>query len=350
MSGPVDVRRIGLDPRDMTGRVLGFPRQLRDAWALATDGPDLLGASRPRRIWVVGMGGSAIGGDFLRSFAEAQGRVAVDVVRGYELPGAAADDAFGLFVSYSGNTEETLTAWDEAERRGLPRAAITSGGALLERARAAGVPVLVIPGGSPPRSALGWTSVPLFRALSRAGLLDVSEKELGAAASACEEVVATWGPEGPEEPRLTAWAAEAARGLPVIYAAERPHRATATRWVGQLHENAKTLSHAALLPEQNHNEIVAWERPGAGVAAAVVALLDDPAVHPRVRRRLDLLAQRVAEAGRPVTRFAARGAGLLGRLYSLALLGDLASLHVAAAAGVDPTPVEGIDRLKRDLA
>jgi glucose/mannose-6-phosphate isomerase len=120
--------------------------------------------------------------------------------------------------------------------------------------------------------------------------------------------------------------------------------------VGQLHENAKTLSHAALLPEQNHNEIVAWERPGAGVAAAVVALLDDPAVHPRVRRRLDLLAQRVVEAGRPVTRFGARGTGLLGRLYSLALLGDLASLHVAAAAGVDPTPVEGIDRLKRDLA
>ena len=344
------MRRIGRDPQDMTARVLAFATQLRDAWTLASDGPDLLGGTRPRRVWVVGMGGSAIGGDFLRSFAETEGSVAVDVVRGYELPGAADDSGFAFFVSYSGNTEETLTAWDEADRRRLPRAAITSGGALLERARASGVPALVIPGGSPPRAALGWTSVPLFRALSRGGLLHASESELSAAASACDELVAAFGPDGSEEALLVRWATQAARGLPVIYAADRPHRATATRWVGQLHENAKTLSHAALFPEQNHNEIVAWERSGAGVAAAVVAILDDPLVHPRVRRRLDLVAERVTEAGRSVTRFSPRGTGLLARLYSLALLGDLASLHVAAAAGVDPTPVAGIDRLKRELA
>lgn len=349
MSPPVALRRIGQDPQDMTGRVLAFPRQLREAWALAADGPDLLGGAQPAHVWVVGMGGSAIGGDFLRSFAEAEGRVAVDVVRGYELPRAVGPHGFVFFVSYSGNTEETLACWEEATRRALPRAAITSGGALLESARAARAPALVIPGGSPPRAALGWTSVPLFRALSRGGVLELSAKDLDAAASACDEIVATWGPDGPQEPTLLRWADEAARGLPVVYAAERPHRATATRWVGQLHENAKTLSHAAWFPEQNHNEIVAWERSGAGTSAAVVALLDDPAVHPRVRHRLDLVARRVEETGRRVTRFAPRGEGLLGRLYSLALLGDLASLHVAAAHGVDPTPVASIDRLKREL-
>jgi glucose/mannose-6-phosphate isomerase len=86
------------------------------------------------------------------------------------------------------------------------------------------------------------------------------------------------------------------------------------------------------------------------VALAEVALLDDPAVHARVRRRLDLVAAQVEAAGGRVTRFAPCGQGLLARLYSLALLGDLASLHVAAARGVDPTPVAPIDRLKRELA
>jgi glucose/mannose-6-phosphate isomerase len=276
--------------------------------------------------------------------------VPVDVLRGYQLPACAGAQDLAFFVSYSGNTEETLSAWEDASRRNIPRAVVASGGALLDRAADAGVPLLRIPAGSPPRAALGWTSLPVFRALGRLGAFALPEEEVLSAAAACEEILSSHGPGGPQERILAAWGEAAALRLPVIYAADRPHRATATRWVGQLNENAKTLAHAATLPEQNHNEIVAWgAKPGPGAALAEVVLLDDAVVPERVRRRLDLVASQVESVGGRVTRFAPAGQGLLARLYSLALLGDLASLHVAAARGVDPTPVEAIDRLKSEL-
>jgi glucose/mannose-6-phosphate isomerase len=265
------------------------------------------------------------------------------------MPASAGPEDLAYFVSYSGNTEETLAAWDDAAHRGMPRAVVSSGGELLDRAGAARVASLRIPGGSPPRAALGWTSVPVFRSLARLGAFVLEERELAEAADSCEEMLRRFGPGGPREAELAAWADGAARGLPVIYAADRPHRPTATRWVGQMNENAKVLAHAATLPEQNHNEIVAWGEPGEGVRLAEVCVLDDAAVHPRVRLRLELVAAGVAAAGARVARFAPEGNGLLARLYSLAVLGDLASLHVAAARGVDPTPVAPIDRLKRAL-
>lgn len=347
---PAETVRIGNDPSDMTGRVLALPAQLREAWRLAAAGPSLLPPTAPNRCWVVGMGGSAIGGEFVRAVAESAGRVPVDVVRGYEMPAPAGPEGFAFFVSYSGNTEETLSAWDEAARRGVPRAAVTSGGALAERARADGVPMLAIPGGSPPRAALGWTCVPVLHALGAAGLLPVDGAALEEAARAVEATLERFGPGGPQAAAAVAWADRAAHAWPVVYAAERPHGATARRWTGQLNENGKTLAHAALLPEQNHNEIVPWERDAVATRAAEVAILDDPSVHPRVRRRLDLVADACARRGRPAVRFPAAGSGLLARLFSLAALGDLVSLYVAAAAGEDPTPVAAIDRLKSELA
>lgn len=347
---PVETVRIGNDPSDMTGRVLALPAQMREAWRLAAGGPPLVPRTAPLRCWVVGMGGSAIGGEFVRAMAESAGRIPVDVVRGYEMPASAGPDGLAFFVSYSGNTEETLSAWDEAARKGVPRAAVTSGGALAERARADRVPLLEIPGGSPPRAALGWTCVPVMHALGTAGLLPVDGVALEEAARAAEHALERFGPNGKDSRTAAAWAERAAHGWPVIYAAERPHGATARRWTGQMNENGKTLAHAALLPEQNHNEIVPWERDSGATRVAEVAILDDPAVHVRVRRRLDLVAEACARAGRPAVRFPAGGTGLLARLFSLAALGDLTSLYVAAAAGEDPTPVPAIDRLKAELA
>jgi len=341
--------RIGNDPSDMTGRVRAFPSQLRRAWDLAEGGPDLIRDAEPERIYVIGMGGSAIGGDFLRAFAEREGDVSVEVVRGYELPRAANELSFAFFVSYSGGTEETLACWGEAARRRIPRACVTSGGELERRATADGVPVLKIPPGSPPRAALGWTSVPLLHALGRAGMVPVGPDSIEEAAAACEEVLADSGPEAGQSP-LRAWAEGAVGHLPVIYAADSPHRVSAMRWACQINENGKALAHVALFPEQNHNEIVGWEASSPLQASARVAILDDPADHPRTRRRLDLVGEGLTAAGVPVARFAPRGTGLLARLYSYSIQGDLVSLYLAAGADVDPTPVASIDRLKAALA
>jgi glucose/mannose-6-phosphate isomerase len=341
-------RAVTNDPGGMMKRIAAFPEQLRGAFELAERGPDLLAGSRPERIFVVGMGGSAIGGDFLRSWAEESCPTPVEVVRGYELPASCSSASFAFFVSYSGNTEETLSCFEEALARRVVCACVTSGGRLAERARERGVPVLRIPGGSPPRAALGWTSVPLFHALAGAGLARFGAEDLEAAARACEEALAAFAP-GVQGNALLAWAESAAKGFPVIYAPARPYAACAVRWACQLNENGKTLAHVALFPEQNHNEIVGWEAPSPLHALARVAFLTGEGVHPRVRKRMELVAKAVEAAGARATWFEARGGSAVARLYSFATMGDLASVFTAQAKRVDPTPVASIDRLKTEL-
>lgn len=334
----------------MMQRVVSFPDQLRAAFDAARKGPDLLGGVRAGRILVVGMGGSAIGGDFLGAFAAERSTFSLAVVRGYELPESARRDTFAFFVSYSGNTEETLACWEQAERWAIPRACITSGGELAARAEGAGIPVLLLPPGLPPRAALGWTSLPMFWALARRGMLQLEPPEVEEAAGAVSEAITEAGPRADTRNPLRVWAETAACRLPFVYAPAHPFGCVGVRWVSQLNENGKTLAHLALFPEHNHNEVVGLEVASPVHELLHVALLRGDGIHPRVQRRLDLVSDLVQSVGGRVAWFAAKGKGLLARLYSLAILGDLASVYLAGALGVDPTPVANIDRLKKALA
>jgi glucose/mannose-6-phosphate isomerase len=134
----------------------------------------------------------------------------------------------------------------------------------------------------------------------------------------------------------------------VVHGAE-PTAASARRWRTQLNENAKVPAFWSELPEANHNEICAWER-GPAVAPLCAVFLEDPDQHPRVHRRIELTAAEVERAGAPVVRIRARGDTRLERVLSLVLLGDLVSVYLAVLDGVDPTPVEPIERFKVALA
>jgi glucose/mannose-6-phosphate isomerase len=168
------------------------------------------------------------------------------------------------------------------------------------------------------------------------------------AAAACEDVLAAHGPDAPEDP-LREWAESCADGLAVVYAPSSPYAPCAVRWQNQINENAKALAHVALFPEQNHNEIVGWETGSEAARLARVALLAVEAAPPRVRRRMEIVEERLRNSGVATARFEPRGRGLLARLLSLAVMGDLASLFLAAVRGVDPTPVASIERLKAAL-
>jgi glucose/mannose-6-phosphate isomerase len=296
------------------------------------------------------MGGSAIGGDFVRQIARGRSTAAVDVVRDDHLPRVDPGDSFVFFVSYSGDTEETLTCWDAAGREGLRRAAITSGGELGRRARAESVPCLEIPGGSPPRAALGWTAVPLLVSLERGGIVDISDGEWLEMFDACATVVERGRSSTPESRALDAWARATSGRIAFVYAAADPTGPAALRWACQINENAKALAHFALFPEQNHNEIVGWEHAASLADRISVAVLEDEGASPRTRQRMTLVADQIESTGVPVFRFRPVGTALLARIFSLAQLGDLASLALARERGVDPTPVASIDRLKMALS
>jgi glucose/mannose-6-phosphate isomerase len=332
----------------MLGRILSFPQQMREARALAERGPELVPAGSFKRLFICGMGGSAIGGDFLRQIASERCSVTVETVRGYRLPRTAFQEALLVFVSYSGNTEETLSLWEEASRPSLPRSAITSGGKLRQAAQAANVPCLEIPGGSPPRAALAWTCIPLIIALARAKWIEVGEKEWEEAIVACENVVRKFAPGGDQHSVLEEWARKTHGRIAFVYAAGDPTAPVARRWVSQINENGKSLAHAALFPEHNHNEIVGWETDSWANCVSI-AFLDDSSAPAPVRRRLDLVHQDLSKRV-PAFRFEAMGKTAMARLFSLSVLGDLASVALAQVAGIDPTPVASIDRLKNALA
>ncbi len=333
----------------MYALALGFPDQCRAALGIATAAPMTLDPAGIRQVVLTGLGGSAAGGDFVRALYDAQGTVPFIVNRDYTLPEYAGRDTLVFATSYSGNTEETLSAYADARRREARIVVVTSGGELALRARADGVPVILIPGGQPPRTAMGFMLVPVLVASARLGLLPPQDVK-GAAAEA-ETAMADWKAESPfpaNEAKQLGVALHGAVG--VLYGLGGWQGVVAGRWKGQINENAKQHVFAHVLPEMNHNEILGWE--GAqqqGVGRWVTLLLEDGTESDRMKLRAAVTLDLVKRASE-VHRVRAAGSTLLGKMLTLALLGDFVSLYLAALNGEDPYTIGSIERIKKELA
>jgi glucose/mannose-6-phosphate isomerase len=300
----------------------------------------------PGGMIVAGMGGSAIGGRLAVRAIGPRLRRPLAIADGYALPGWAGPDTLVLCSSYSGGTEETLSAYDDAAARGALRMAATTGGPLIERARRDGVPVIPVPGGFQPRAAVGYSLVAALEAAALCGAAPSLRAEIEAAASLAQGLAKQWGPEGPDDGEAKRLARALHGTVPMIIGAELAG-AAAYRWKGQINENSGIPAFSSELPEHDHNEIVAW--PAAEGRFSAV-FLEDPGAHPRNRLRSDLTAEQAATGAAVVERVAARGETPTERLVSLVLLGDFVSLYLAVLRGKDPVAIPPIDALKAALA
>jgi glucose/mannose-6-phosphate isomerase len=295
---------------------------------------------------VAGMGGSAIGGRLAAGALGPRLRRPLAIADGYALPGWAGPQTLVLCSSYSGATEETLSAYDDAVARGAPRLVATTGGPLAERARSDGVPVIPLPGGFQPRAAVGYSLVAALEAAALADAARPVRDEVEAAALLAERLAEQWGPEGPEDGEAKALARRLHGTVPVIAGAELA-AAVAYRWKCQINENAGLPAFASALPELDHNEVVGW--PAAGELGRFSAVfLEDPGAHPRNVLRAQVTAEQAA-AGAAVERVIARGETPTERLISLVLLGDLVSLYLAVLRGEDPVSIPPIEAVKAAL-
>ena len=318
------------DPSGMLDDVLAQPEQIEDAlWRVEGAGVprgDLAGG-----LVVAGMGGSAIGGDLAAAIVGERAGGPIRTRRGYGLDPWTGADALILCASYSGDTEETLACYDEAKALGAPRVALTTGGDLAERARADGVPVIGVPSGMQPRAAVVYMTVAALECAAACGAAPSLRAEVEGAVPVLERLAED------DEPRRLAERLH--ERIAVVYGAGRT-AAAAQRFKTQLNENAKVAAFASELPEADHNEV-------CGADPRLLAVfLDDDGLDPRLRSRIDATAEILGDAAR-VT---ARGDTPAERVMSLVMLGDLASVQLAYVRGVDPTPVEAIDRLKDRLA
>ena len=344
-----DIRRI--DTGGMYDAVRSFPDQWRDGRARAVEA-DLNGVPQNgyRNVVVVGMGGSAIGGDLLRTLALDEAAVPVVVSRSYRLPAWVGPETAVIASSYSGNTEETLTALGEALQRRASVVCITTGGTLQTRAAAEGLPCLIMPDGLQPRAALGYSLTALLTVAERMGLLASDDAAWAETQTLLEAQAATLAdPEVPQNQALEL--AKALHGrLPVVYSSVGLLEGVNLRWRNQMHENSKTHAVGNVFPELNHNEIMGWERQTDWLKGVGVIVLRDQADHPRVQRRMDVTRDLLAQHAGFWTEVHSQGTSKLARLLSLIYLGDWVSLYLAVLQQVDPTPIGLISQLKEALS
>ena len=321
--------------------VLAMPDHLRDAlWRIET--ARLEPQDSPGGVVLCGMGGSAVGGDL--ALAALGDRVSrpVTVVRGYQLAPWTSTGSTVLCSSYSGSTEETLSCYAAAEALGARRIVATTGGELAEAARRDGVPVVGLPAGLQPRAAVAYMLAVAAEAIALAGAGPRIHTEFDSSIAHLSERA------GDLAERSAELADRLAESTPVIYGADLTSP-VAFRWKTQINENAKLPAFWAELPEADHNELVGWD--GAAEAGRFSAVfLADPDQHPRERRRIELTARLVEPHAAAVETVEAEGATRAERLLWTVMLGDLVSLQLAARRGLDPSPVEVIDRLKQELA
>jgi glucose/mannose-6-phosphate isomerase len=336
-----------VDRSDLLQDILGLPEQLRDAMWRAQSA-QLATNDAPGGLVVAGMGGSAIGGALARAALGDRASRPIMLARAYALPAWTTTDTTVLCASYSGNTEETLAAYEAAGALGARRIAVTTGGKLADAARAEGVPVIPVPGGFQPRAAVAYTFVIALEVAFLCGAGERLHSEIDVAAANAERLVAEWSPDAPEE----SLAKDLARGLhgtiPQIAGAGLT-APIAYRWKTQMNENAKTPCFAGELPEIDHNEIEGW-RGSAELGAFSAVFLDDSDLHPRVRQRIELTRGLIASHAAATYRVESIGETPTERVVSLLLLGDLVSLYLAVLRGIDPSPVALLERLKGELA
>lgn len=359
------------DPDGMLRAVASSAGQVREAVSLAAEAGigRVADDGRPRAVVVTGMGGSGVSGDVLAAVAGTGCPVPIVTHRGYGLPGWVGPADLVAAVSCSGSTEETLSATDEAVRRGCRLLMV--GGAespLSERAVQAGAPYVVVPGGRQPRASLWALSVPLVAAGSALGLFPAPPAVLEATAAQLESVSERCRPANDAflNP-AKGLAIELAGTLPMVWGTSPLAGVAAYRFSTQLAENAKYPAIFGVLPEANHNSVVTFDGPYAGGAAQQdffrdraeepaagvrlrLVLLRDPDEHPQAARRAEVSRELAEARGIEVSELAAQGDSPLERMASLVGLIDYATVYLALLLGIDPTPVTAISELKGRIA
>lgn len=334
-----------VDPADALGDVEATAQQWQDAIATA---PPALTLDAIDAVVVSGMGGSGIAGDILWALSVHGYPRPIVAHKGYGVPGFTGPRTLVVSFSHSGSTEETLSGFAEAGRRGAARLVITSGGPLAEQAAEAGVAVAALaPGTRPPRHSLGSLLVPALIALGLDHGLGEAIDVLAATAAAQGRHVAAG--ENPAKQLAQRIAGPAL--IPAAWGGHGMGAVAAYRLKCQFNENAKLPALFAELPEADHNDIVGWEQPSAlSGNTALITMRDRAGEHRQVGRRFDVSTGLLTSQLALQAELAATGEAPLARMASLLLQADLLSVYTALAADRDPTPIASINRLKAELA
>ena len=336
-----------IDKSKMLDVVADFPNHIVQATKLAED----IGIAEKdiNNIVISGMGGSAISGDILKEWLRDRLDIPIFVNRDYNLPKWVGKDTLSIFLSYSGNTEETLSSFREAIKRKSLCVGISSGGTLEEICKEKSIPHVKIPSGFQPRAAIAYLLFPTIKIIQKIGLLDNVDGEIKETVKISQEISDNNKKEIKQSNNLAKSIALSIKDtFPHIYA-WRYYVPIARRWRTQINENSKMIARFDEVPECNHNDIVGWTEQTEMAAMSSCIFLRDKDEPNRISERYNFMKDVFEKAGAKVLEVEALGKGLLARMISLMYIGDFVSCYLAILRKVDPTPVYVISKLKERL-
>lgn len=337
------------DPAQMRAHLHHLPEQCQQAWQKAKAFPLPPDYADIHQIIILGMGGSAIGGDLMRSLTSTLSRPIIFVHRDYDLPPFTTDSTLIIASSYSGMTEETVSAFRQALKTKAKKLVITTGGKLKDLADEKGVPIFLIDYTAPPRASLGYSFIPLLAFLYRLGYLkeepevDRMTEDLKALLKKLKETVPA------DHNRAKQLAIKLHDKLIVIYGAGILTE-VAHRWKTQFNENSKAWAFYETFPELNHNAVVGYQFPKELAKRVYVVLLRSASFPPRILLRYEVTAEILKKAGIEHEIIDSEGKSQLSQMMGLVFLGDWVSYYLSILYETDPSPVPAIDYLKQRLS
>lgn len=339
-----------VDAQGMAGHLAAMPEQVRAAWerARSVDLPD-----KHADIFsfiVIGNGGAALAGDLLRGLVMHTAQIPVIVVRGYDVPAFVGPDSIAVAVSHSGNTEETVAAFEEAVDRGVKPVIVTTGGRLEGLARTHRAPLVSYTAEAQPRDALAAMFTALVAIAHAVHVIGDVAADMDEAIALLEAERATFGPHAPEhENPAKQMARELAGKIPAIYGGAMLEP-VARAWKAKLNGYAKTTAFFDVLPEVNHTSAVGYAFPARLAEHLAVVQLRSSYDHPRVRLHWQVTSDLLGQGGIPSGIVEAKGHGRLAQILWALALADWTAYYLALLNGVDPTAEEAIAYMKRAMA
>ena len=321
--------------------VANFTGQLKEALQIAQNAKITPLNKKIDNVVITGLGGSGIGGTILTDWCKETCPVPIITNKDYHLPAFAGEHTLVVVSSYSGNTEETLQAANEALELGATVVAVTSGGELQKMAKQHGFDVIIVPGGNPPRGMLVYSLIQLLAYFNAFGFFQVNlDQTVGEIVNHVEK----------HESEIKKQASEIAHFLhqssPYIYTVEG-YAGLGIRTRQQINENAKMLCNAHVIPEMNHNELVGWVGHPKDIAVLIFRNEDED---PRNVKRVEINEEIMRRYTSEVMQVYSKGSNRVVRTFYHIHLGDWVSIYLAELNGADPVEIEVIDYLKGELS
>ncbi|MCL2140745.1 MAG: bifunctional phosphoglucose/phosphomannose isomerase [Dehalococcoidia bacterium] len=339
-----------LDPSDMLRHLHDIPQLCLHAWEKAEQVSLPDDYRQIKKVVILGMGGSAIGGDLLSSLIADECPVPIITTREYTVPAFVDEQTLVIASSYSGTTEETLSSFEPLLNHACRKIVMASGGKLAQMAKEFGFPLYILDYQSPPRAALPVSFITLANIFCQLGFLDEKQLNLTEACQILHQEERLIDISVPEKDNVAKQIANKLYGkLSIIYGAEHLS-VVAGRWRLQINENAKAWAFSAIFPELNHNATTGYEVPNGISQSTHVVMLRGHNLHPRVKIRYDITGRILEKAGVQYSIIDAKGHSKLAQMLSAIILGDYTSYYLALLYGIDPYPIKAVEDLKAELA